>query len=309
MPLFSGAVRPTRFDLRLEQCEETPSLLDSGNFDGAETSFSRYVLARGRGDDRLLGVPAFVMRSFRHRCLVVRRDSDIEDLVQLKGARVGLTGWPDSGNTWTRALLRRVGVDLDDVQWFLSHVSDGDQPKKHGQAALPPNVQVVPTGQSLLELLSRRSLDAVMSPFTPTEVPSSRFRHLLPDLAASERQYFAEVGYVPGIHVIALRQQTASTYPWLPAAILEVLEESKRVWHAERRRYADTTPSQLLDILGAEATFGTDWMPYGVRPNAAMVGDFCQELHEQGITAQPIDPVTVFNSYEAHSHGEDASAS
>ncbi|MGH3502610.1 MAG: hypothetical protein ACRDQA_17225 [Nocardioidaceae bacterium] len=309
MPLFTDAVRPTRFDLRLEQCDETPSLLDSSEFDGAETSFSRYVLARGRGDDRLVGVPAFVMRSFRHRCLLVRRDSDIEDLVQLKGARIGLTGWPDSGNTWTRAVLRRAGVNLDDVQWHLGRVSDGDQPKQRNQAALPHNVEVVRTGQSLLELLGTRSLDAIMSPFTPAELPSSGFRHLLPDLAASERKYFDEVGYVPGIHVIALRQELASTYPWLPAALLEVLEESKHVWLAERRRYADTTPWQLQDILRTEEVFGADWMPYGLGPNEPMVADFCQELHEQGISPQRIDPVTVFSSYETHSDGEDASVS
>ena len=31
---------------------------------------------------------------------------------------IGIAGWQDSGNTWTRALLRREGVEIEDARWF-----------------------------------------------------------------------------------------------------------------------------------------------------------------------------------------------
>jgi 4,5-dihydroxyphthalate decarboxylase len=299
MPLFAGLVAPGDFDLQLRACPETPDLLDEPGLDGAETSFSRYVLARGRGDDRLVGLPAFVMRSFRQRCFIVRDDSEIDSLEQLRGRRVGLTGWPDSGNTWTRALLRRVGLENDEIKWWLGPVARGDRPKHLDNAGLPPNVQVAAPGDSLLDGLAEGLLDAIMSPFTPADLQASpgEFRHLLPNLAEAEAAYFAEVGFVPGIHVVALKRELVSQHPWLPRAVLELLEESKRVWARDRRHYADATPWALQDLFRTERVFGSDWMPYGVEANHSMTAAFCRELHEQHISPSPVDASSVFADY------------
>lgn len=303
MPIARGSVKPGGFDLRLDLRDQTPDLLDETYPDAAETSFSRYVQARAEGDDRLVGLPAFVMRAFRHRCFLVRRDSDLEQLEDLRGRSVGATGWSDSGNTWTRSVLQRAGVGLDEAKWTLAPLSGGSLSSSRIDA-LPPNVVTGAAGESLLSALVRGDLDAIMAPFVPAGVQAadSPIRHLLSDYRSAEASYFREVGFVPGIHLVTLRREVVERYPWLPAQLLDSLEQSKLAWQAERRHYADTTPWMLQDLQRTDEMFSRDWMPYGVAANTEMVGAFCAELTAQNLSARPVDPDVVFDTYRALNH-------
>jgi 4,5-dihydroxyphthalate decarboxylase len=297
VPVATGAVRPEAFELDLQSRAITPDVLSEPELDGGETSFSRYVLGRAKGDDRLVGLPVFVMRGFRHRCVLVRQDSEARELADLKGARVGLTGWPDSGNTWTRALVRAAGVDLTGIEWTVGAV-DAPEPGKDrvGSARLPDNVTV--TDGSLAELLAAKELDAIMTPFMPAGffTPDSRFRHLLDDHPAAELDYYRRNGFIPGIHLVTLKREVVERHPWLPLAVQELFDASKRHWLARRRLLTDTTPWLLADLSRTARIFGEDWMPYGKDANAAMTAAFCAELHAQGIAPTPIDSQEVFTA-------------
>ena len=151
VPLASGGVEVPGCTVRIESREVTPDVLAEPGLDGGETSFSRYVQAVAAGDDRLVGLPAFVMRGFRHRCVLVRTDSPLRSLGELAGTRIGLTGWPDSGNTWTRALIRAAGVDLTGVEWRVGPLEAGEIGKgRLGARPLPPNVSAMAAGESLV---------------------------------------------------------------------------------------------------------------------------------------------------------------
>ncbi|MFE5120621.1 hypothetical protein [Streptomyces sp. NPDC056669] len=297
VPLASGLVEVPDFTVRIDSRDVTPDVLAEPGLDGGETSFSRYVQARAAGDDRLVGLPAFVMRGFRHRCVLVREGSPLRSLEELAGARVGLTGWPDSGNTWTRALLRGAGVDLTGVQWRIGPLSAGETGKDRvGSRPLPANVSVMAEGESLVEELAAGRLDAVLSPFMPNELftRTSRFRHLFDDHRSAERAYWQATGFVPGIHLVTLKREVVEAHPELPAALLAGLEESKRRWLGRRRLLADTTPWLLHELTESARLFGDDWMPYGTKSNAEMTRAFCAELHAQGVWPEPIDPEVVF---------------
>ena len=110
VPLLSGQVQVPGYHVEIEARNVTPDVVAEPGLDGGETSFSRYVQARAAGDDQLVALPAFVMRGFRHRCVLVRAPSTLRSFEQLAGARIGLTGWPDSGNTWTRASCGAGGL-------------------------------------------------------------------------------------------------------------------------------------------------------------------------------------------------------
>ncbi|WP_433441565.1 hypothetical protein [Nonomuraea sp. CA-141351] len=296
VPVATGEVRPEGFELDLESRAVTPDVLSEPDLDGGETSFSRYVLGRAAGDDRLVGLPVFVMRGFRHRCFLVRRDSELTSLEELKGARIGLTGWPDSGNTWTRALLRAAGVDIRGIEWTVGPLVAGETGKDRvGPVPFPDNVSL--TGDGLAEDLAGGRYDAIMTPFMPEEMftAESRFRHLLPDHRAAELAYYRQTGFVPGIHLVTLKREAVERDPGLPRAVQDLFERSKRHWLARRRLLADTTPWLLADLTETPRTFGPDWMPYGLAPNAAMVAAFCEELHAQGISSRPIGPEEVFD--------------
>lgn len=298
MPLMRGTVEVPGLDLKLEQRDHTPDRMQEPALDASETSFSRYVQGIARGDDRWVGLPVFVMRGFRHRCFLVREDSPLDSLSQLRGTSIGVTGWPDSGNTWARSLLRRAGVALEDVRWTIAPLSEGPQAPSRVSGELPPNVHVGSSGTSLLELLRRGDLDVVVAPFVPdlTEGNGVQLRHLLSYVDA-ERDYYRQTGFVPGIHLVTMRRELCVEQPWLPRSVVRALDESKGQWQRERRKYADATPWMLEDLDRTAGTFGEDWMPYGVAANREMVASFCTELFEQGLMTSRIDERAVFGAY------------
>ena len=303
-PLALGEVQPQRCDLELARLAVTPPDIATSDFDGGETSFARYVLGIARGDDRLVGLPAFVMRGFRHRCIVVRRDSPLHDPAQLAQARIGLTGWPDSGNTWTRAVLRHAGVDLTSIQWTVAPAFATEVAHDAAGLRLPANVRVAPPGESLVGGLLNGTLDAAMMPFMPSDfhAPDSPVRPLIADYRSAEIAYYTEVGFVPGIHLVTLKRPVVEAHPWLPAAVVDALERSKQLWWVQRKRLFDTTPWLLADIDTTIKVIGDDWMPYGLAPNAHMVAAFCTELEAQGIAPCALDPSAVFSSFAQEVH-------
>ena len=56
-----------------------------------------------------------------------------------------MDGWPDSGNTWSRALMREEGVASRPVRWVVGRV--------HAEDAPPPG-DTVPPGVALAGDLS-----------------------------------------------------------------------------------------------------------------------------------------------------------
>ena len=78
------------------------------------------------GTSAYVGIPAFVSRLFRHSGIYVRADAGIATPADLKGKRIGLAVWQDSGNTWTRALLRHDRIGIEDAQWRISRIAASD---------------------------------------------------------------------------------------------------------------------------------------------------------------------------------------
>lgn len=257
-----------------------------GQYDAAETSFSRYTSAVAQGDDSIVGVPNFIMRGFRHRCVIVHADSPLQTLGELKGKRIGVTGWRDSGNTWTRAALRREGVGVEDAMWFAGRLTGAhpvtDRLDGFGR---PGRIEAMPDEEPMMDALARGALDAIFTPFMPDGYfsPGSAFRQLLPDFVAAERAYFNDVGYIPGMHMITITAEVNEAHPWVGAELSRMIDESRSIWTAKRRKYADTSPWVLDELLRAGRDLPANVEESGLNVNRRMIDDFGRELHTQGI--------------------------
>src|SRR5262245_64824451 len=108
---------------------------------------------------------------------------------QLAGTRIGMDAWPNSGNTWSRGLLRAAGVGLDAVGWVVGPINPGDKPA--AADALPPGVTAVPAGRSLQEMLLAKELDVLISAWSPAGFgqPGSPIVRLYPDYRTVEREH------------------------------------------------------------------------------------------------------------------------
>jgi len=297
-PLVLGDVRSEHLDVQVDRVAALPEdFANDPRYDASEISFSRYTTSRARGETKIFGVPNFLMRGFRHRCIITARTSPLTRLEELKGKRIGVTGWQDSGNTWTRAALAQAGVGIEDVRWYAGRLTEAHPVvDRLGPYARPGRIEAVPGERPMLDLLESGELDAVFTPFMPPGFfeRGSRFRHLLADLHGAELAYFNAVGYIPGIHILGVKADLAAKHPWLPQELSDLLDESQRVWLEKRRKYADTTP-WIVDELGRCARdLPPDWNASGLESNRRMIADFLAEIRKQNLADTDLTPDDLF---------------
>lgn len=302
-PLLLGDVASDRFDVRIERLAALPEDLASDpRFDAGEISFSRYATGRARGETGVVGIPNFIMRGFRHRCVVTAAESRLARFDELRGKRIGIAGWQDSGNTWTRAAMAQAGLAIDDAFWAVSRLA-ADHPviDRVGRYAQAGRIEALPGQPPLLDLLAAGEIDAVLMPFMPKGffARGSRFRALLPDVRAAERDYVARVGFVPGMHIIGIKPELAAREPWLPQALSDLLDESQRVWLEKRRRYADTSPWLIDELVRAGHDLPEGWNDSGLAANRTMIAAFIEQLRIQNLADTDLTPEDLFPAVPA----------
>jgi len=297
-PLVLGDVRSERIEVQVDRVGTLPEdFANDPRYEASEVSFSRYTTGRARGDTAVFGVPNFLMRGFRHRCIITARTSPLTRLEELKGKRIGVTGWQDSGNTWTRTALARAGVGIADVRWYAGRLTEAHPiVDRLGPYARPGRIEAVPDERPMLELLESGELDAVFTPFMPMDffARDSKFRHLLPDVHCSELAYFNAVGYVPGIHILGIKVAFAAEHPWLPQELSDLLDTSQRLWLEKRQKYADTTPWIIDELVRCGRDLPANWNASGLEHNCRMITDFLGEIGNQNLAETDLTPDALF---------------
>lgn len=299
-PLLTGDVAPEGIDLTYDTKHGLVPAASAPECHGGEASLGGYTIAWSRGDREFVGLPIFPMFAFRHRCFLVKRGNENADLRALEGKRVGMDGWPNSGNTWTKATLGQAGVDIWKITWVIAPV-EGPPDAGHGQVPpdAPVNVVAGSPGASLVEMLLAGEIDVLVAAFMPRGFfsPDCPIVPMIPNYRAAEAAYYREHGYVPAHHLVKLRREVVERDPWIVKSLMAAFTESKRQWLAQRRRLADTTPWLLAELAETAAIFGDDWQPYGLEPNLTMLTDFCQDQFRQKLVSAPVDPREAFAEY------------
>lgn len=300
-PLALGDVRSTKLELIVDRVGTLVSHPgQDADHEASEMSFSRYTSMCVEGDTSVVAIPNFIMRGFRHRCVITSADNKITSFEQLAGKRIGVTGWRDSGNTWTRAALRRDGIGVDDAYWYAGRLTEAhpitDRLDGFGREG---RIEAVPAERPMMELLREGWLDAVFTPFMPDGYfeSNSGFRQVLSDFRSAEHAYFNDVGYVPGMHLIGIKAAVIEQHPWIAEELSNLLDESQAVWTAKRRKYAETTPWMLDELLKSAQELPVGWNASGLAANTKMINDFAQELFIQGILPRKLTVEELFPFY------------
>jgi len=298
-PLATGDVLVEGVQVSLvRKFEALELLLENEEIDGGEASFSRYLHRIVAGDHSFVGLPVFLMREFRHRCIIVRRESDFAEVSDLAGKRVGIDAWAASGNVWTRAILRERGVPIERITWMVGPVNPGD--RSVGAAGLPHGVTAAPSGRSLTELLVAGEIDAIMSPWPPAEfyTARSRIRRLYSDFRAAERAYYLRTKLYPAHHLLVLRRRVVDRHPWVLQSLYLAFQQARQWSEGSHMLLHESSPWVLADLEEQRTLMGPDYQAYGYRENQAMVAAFCEEQYRQGLIKEPLSPDRLFEEFE-----------
>lgn len=269
-------------------------MLEEGEFDAAEVSFSNYIMALDRGAP-FTAIPVVPRRLFSQSLWYTRIDSPLSGPASLVGKRVGVNTYQTTLSVLAKGDLQHAhGVPWKEITWVvnLPEIIPFDPPADVRIEWLPRE------GRRIDQHLLDGDIDALVMPHPPKTLTRGepKIKRLFEDPRAAEIAYFREQGYWPIMHFILLRNDVAERYPWLPrnlfAAYLEAKEKLAGYW-------ADPNWSQL--VWGPQyredeqRLLGDPWR-HGLAANRTNIERFMRYSHEQGLISEPMAPERLFHA-------------
>ncbi len=269
-------------------------------FEASEMSLGTLMTLHDSGDRRLVGLPIFPSRSFRHGTLFVTERSGIQRPEDLDGARIGLMEYQMTAAIWVRAFLQHdYGVRAADIAWFTGGQSDPDYVSR-GDFDFGPSVKVsaIGSGHTLDDMLASGELDGSIGGRPRAELfEQGVVRELFPDVRAAEQAYFARTGFFPIMHVAVMRADVYERDPAVAVAVCDAFQEAKV--RAVRRLFDVGTLAIVHPWLGQELEqlaelFGGDPWVYGYGANRALLDAMTTYAWEQGVTSARLSSESLF---------------
>lgn len=270
----------------------------------SEMSSAQYVSRRAAGDDRVIALPIFTSRMFRHSAIIVRRDR-IKSPEDLRGARMGTPEWTLSACVWARGMLSDMyGIGAADMTWFQGGL---DRPGR-AEAVKPPGLGddvslTAVTDRSLEEMIFAGELDAIMAPQYPpglrraSESTDGVVGRLFDDLISAESEYLERTGIFPIMHLVGLKRSLYDEHPWVAASVYRAFETAKRMHYERVMELEDSrVPLPFIAdyVTDLKQRFGPDPWPYGLEPNRHVLETVVRYEREQGLITNDVSVDDLF---------------
>jgi 4,5-dihydroxyphthalate decarboxylase len=276
-------------------------MLRHGEFDAAELSVGSYMMARDKGHPKLIAIPVFPSRAFRHSCIYINTDAGIKEPQDLAGKRVGVPEYQITMAIWARGILQHeYGVGPEKMKWFTGgEEHPGRQDKiKHD---LPSGIDIRSIGpdQTLSSMLESGEIDAMISAHMPSPFVrrSPKVRRLIPNFRDVEKEYYRRAKIFPIMHTVALREDVYQKHPWVAQSLCKAFAEAKRICRDSMYEFSALKYMLAWSIAEMEEereTLGEDAWPYGLEPNRHVLETLVQYAHEQGLIKKRLDLRSLF---------------
>ena len=272
-------------------------------FDVSEMSLCTYSTMLDRGDHRLIAIPVFPSRKFRHSDIFINTHAGISEPQDLIGKRMGCHEYLQTAGIWQRGHLQHdYGVSLDQMEWYFGPMVEPDSSyAERLPVQLPDSVRATFIGsdQWLDKMLDDGAIDAVMWANEPPSFVrgSPNVARLFPNFQEVEADYFRRTGIFPVMHTVVIKREIYDRSPWVAMSLYEAFVEAKAE-AMERQQSMSALFSMLpwikLHLQEQEALLGHDPFSYGLEANRHLLETFAQYMVEQGLTRHPLTPETLF---------------
>lgn len=309
--LRDGRIRPDGVDLTylaLPAEEIFFRMARYQEFDAAEMSLSSYVISLFQ-ETPFVAIPVFPSRAFRHNGIYVNAAAGIEEPADLIGRVVGVPEYQMTAAVWIRGILaEHHDVPVSAVGYRTGGLHEPGRVEKLPIPELPGvEVEPIPPGQTLAEMLVDGEIDALYSARTPQPFAEGRpeVRRLFSNPRRHEEEYFAQTGIFPIMHTVVLRRSVYEKRPWLARSLYKAFEEAKL---ETARQLAETAALRYMlpwyydEVERTHRIMGRDYWPYGLDPNETNLRTFLRYSHEQGLAERPLDPADLFARETLDSH-------
>ena len=287
--LKDGAVTAAGFDLQFEEVAVLPQafrrMVRTLEFDVCEMALTTYLCAREHGV-KFTALPIFLVRAFHHGAILHNSASGIHEPRDLIGQRVGVNrGYTVTTGVWARAVLQEeYDVDLGDITWALT----GDEHVESYVA--PPNVESLPDGVSMEDLLLQGELQAAIG-LNPT---NALVRPLITDPLKAGLSAYKSRGHYPINHLIVVRDDVLKQHPNVAVSLFNAFTDSKRLYLEQLAAGEISKPGEMDNLYATMLKLGADPLPYGVAPNRHVLENLIEHATTQNILRKPADIDSLF---------------
>jgi 4,5-dihydroxyphthalate decarboxylase len=265
----------------------------------SEMSLSTYLMLLDRGDDRLVGLPVFPSRAFRHSQIYVGARAGVTAPQDLAGKVVGVPDYQMTAAVWMRGFLQSdYGVAPGDMRWRVGGLKKAGWNERLAFTN-PPGVEIEPVQDKSLEaMLEGDELDALFTTMAPAAFQSGNgVERLFPDYRAVETEYFRRTGLFPIMHLIVVRRDVYEAERSMAMAVADAFDRAKAA--AAARLRASGTLAVMHPWMGDELAslnglFGGDPFGYGYEPNRAALEALIAYSHDQGLIERRIGSEELF---------------
>ena len=289
--LYDGRVQPEGLELNwllLGYDEIWRRMLNHYDFDVSELSLSSYLIAKTSGR-RLIAIPVFPARAFRHSFIFINTNSGISDPSDLNGKRVAVPDFEKTAAVWMKGILQQqYGVSLEKIHWFTWSKT----PRMDLQFYKSYSIHHIPAGKEPDQMLISGEIDAIIAPEDPitrSVLRATNVRRLFPNYKETEVAYYQKTGIFPIMHTVAIREDLYNQHPWVAVSLFKAFQKAKELNYQTLNK-PNPYPLSLIwfrDCLNEQTeTLGSDPWPYGLERNRHTVETLMGYLVEQGLISK-----------------------
>ena len=276
-------------------------MLRHHEFDVAEVSLSSYLLSLFGENPRLIAIPVFPSRFFRHSCIFIHSASGIREPKDLIGKRVGVPEYQMTAGVWIRGILSDdYKVPAGSVSYFRGGEEEPGRTEKIA-LSLPSEIRVesIPPTKTLSAMMESGEIDALYTARAPSTFGngSGKVQRLFENYQAVEQDYFSRTKIFPIMHTIVIRRDVYEKSRWVAQSLYRAYAQAQRFAYDEL--YDSGALHFMLPWLvrhaeETRALMGADFWPYGLERNAHTLETFLRYSHEQGLATRLLKPAELF---------------
>ncbi len=305
MALQTGSVSPEGIDLNYLIMNGPGELLRRqaryAEFDVSEFSLSTHAILLSRGDRRMVAIPVFPSRKFRHSDIYINRNSGIREPKDLVGKKVGALSYQQTAAVWIRGALEHdYGVPADQVEWHFGGYNEPMNYTERIPITLPPNVRTKKiSDRSLNEMLESGEISALIgsSPPRSFQTGSPKVARLFPNYQEVELDYYRRTGIFPIMHMIVIKRKIYEEAPWVAVSLCKAFARAKALG-LRRLEYTASLFCSLpwlgLHLQESRKQMGRDPFPYGIEENRQGLETLLEYSYEQGLISQKLKLEELF---------------
>ena len=305
IPLLLGTVVPEGIELNFLPMSPGELFRRQGRhaeFDVAEFSMSTLSHLRDEGDQRLVAIPVFPSRRFRHCDMFINTNSGINGPADLAGKRIGAMEYQQTAAVWQRGMLQHEhGVSPDRMEWFFGGYNEPEVWEDRVPLTPPSNVshQVIPEDRSLNDMLEKGEIQALIGATPPKALQqgSPNVARLFPKYWEAEAEYYKRTNIFPIMHTLVVKREIYEKHPWVAMSLYKAFLQAKTV--GRRGLPGSGTLFCMLPWLAqhlddVQELMGDDPFAYGITANRKVLDTFYAYALEQGMIRKGTTPEEIF---------------